>query len=159
MSGPALLDVNVLIALFNPDHVHHEIAHDWFADHHADGWATCPLTENTFVRILSHPAAGTAVERPVSLVDRLEKFCASRHHVFWPDAVSLRDRKVFNHAVVAGPRQVTDIYLLGLAKKMGGALATFDRTIPLSAVRGATRTTLQVIAPGGDATSQGVSSS
>lgn len=146
MSRPVLLDVNVLLALFNPDHVHHDMAHDWFSGHRADGWATCPLTENAFVRILSNPASGVAIERPSLLMDRLVKFCASPHHVFWPDAVSLRDRKLFNPAFVAGPRHVTDIYLLGLAGKMGGALATFDRSIPLGAVVGATRATLRVIA-------------
>ena len=145
MSGPALLDVNILLALFNPDHVHHELAHDWFADHHASGWATCPLTENAFVRILSNPKAVAAVQRPDILVGHLTAFCRSRHHTFWPDAVSLRDPKLFKPSFVAGPRQLIDIYLLGLAKKQGGSMATFDRTIPLGAVIGATRATLQVI--------------
>lgn len=147
MSGPALLDVNVLLALFNPDHVHHEMAHDWFADHHTDGWATCPLTENAFVRILSNPKALATVERPAALTGRLSKFCRGKHHVFWPDAVSFRDTTLFNPSPIAGPRQLTDIYLLGLARKMGGALATFDRSIPIGAVIGATRATLRVIAP------------
>jgi toxin-antitoxin system PIN domain toxin len=142
---PALLDINVLIALFDPDHVHHETAHDWFADHRDDGWATCPLTENGFIRVLSHAALGDAAQRPAALRDRLSKFCKSGQHVFWPDAVSLRDRAVFSEAFVAGPRQLTDVYLLGLAVKMKGALATFDRSIPLSAVVGATGDTLRVI--------------
>jgi toxin-antitoxin system PIN domain toxin len=146
----SLLDVNVLLALFNPDHVHHEAAHDWFADHRAAGWATCPLTENAFVRILSNPKAVGMVERPSRLVDRLGKFCASGHHVFWPETVSLRDRKLFNASFVAGPRQLTDIYLLGLTKQMRGALATFDRTIPLGAVVGATRATLSIIGAAAD---------
>ena len=57
MSRVALLDVNVLVALFNPVHVHQELAHDWFADHRASGWATCPLTENGFLRVLGNAAA------------------------------------------------------------------------------------------------------
>jgi toxin-antitoxin system PIN domain toxin len=154
VSQPALLDVNVLLALFNPDHVHHETAHDWFSDHRAEGWATCPLTENAFVRILSNPKAIATVERPSTLVDRLDRFCASKHHVFWPDVISLRDRKLFNASLVAGPRQLTDIYLLGLAKKMDGSLATFDRTIPIGAVVGATRATLRVIRSDADASAQ-----
>jgi toxin-antitoxin system PIN domain toxin len=140
----------VLLALFNPDHVHHEIVHDWFSDHRADGWATCPLTENGFVRILSHRAAGVAVQPSSALVDRLARFCASGHHVFWPDSVSLRDKKLFNPSFMAGSRQLTDIYLLGLARKMGGALATLDKTIPLRAVVGATRATIRIIEPGTD---------
>lgn len=141
-----LLDVNILVALFHPDHVHHDLAHDWFEENRADGWATSPLTENGFVRVLSHPKSGVH-ERPQRLIELLAKFCASGHHVFWPAAVSLRDEKIFTRAYLVGAKQVTDIYLLGLARKMGGSLATFDRAIPLGGVVGATRATLAVIAP------------
>jgi hypothetical protein len=143
----ALLDVNLLVALFDPDHVHHDVAHDWFADHRATGWATCPVTENGFVRVVSQANYGAAASRPAELVERLRRFCASNHHAFWPDSVSLRDEKIFKASFVRGHRQVTDIYLLGVAVKMGGCLATFDRTIPLGAVIGATREALQVVAP------------
>lgn len=148
MSRVALLDVNLLVALFDPDHVHHDLAHDWFADGRASGWATCPITENGFVRVLSHPAYGASTARVVELVDRLRSFCGSGHHRFWSETVSLIDTKLFAPSFVRGYRQLTDVYLLGLACKMGGCLATFDRTIPLAAVKGATRDTLQVIAPG-----------
>lgn len=147
MKGPVLLDVNVLVALFDPDHIHHDIAHDWFADHRADGWATCPITQNGLLRVLSHPKAGANVERPSVLAGLLTRFLASGHHVFWPEAVSLCDKQLFTQSMLAGPRQLTDIYLLGLARKMGGRLATLDRTIPLGAVIGATRSTLCVLAP------------
>lgn len=144
MSRTALLDVNVLVALFDPNHVHHELAHDWFVDQRSSGWATCPLTENGFVRVLSHPGYGDG-SRPGELVDRLRQFCASGPHVFWQDTVSLRDKKLFNPSVIRGHRQVSEVYLLGLAKKHGGQLATFDRTIPISTVIGATPDTLAVI--------------
>ena len=145
MSRPALLDVNVLVALFDADHLHHEAAHDWFADNRDGGWATCPLTENGFVRILSNPAYGAAVERTVTRLDGLRRFCASGQHHFWPASLSLRDERVFNLSFVRGPRQLTDVYLLGLAKKMGGRLATFDRSIPLKAVPGCKPDTIAVI--------------
>ena len=61
MSQVALLDVNLLVALFDPDHIHHDLAHDWFEDHHRSGWATCPVTENGFVRVLANPAYGATV--------------------------------------------------------------------------------------------------
>ena len=93
MSRPALLDVNVLVALFDPDHVHHELAHDWFADNRADGWATCPVTENGFLRVLANPSYRSAVMRPSELAARLRRFCGSGHHEFWPDVVSLRTRR------------------------------------------------------------------
>ena len=146
MSVPALLDVNLLIALFDPDHVHHEAAHDWFEDHRQYGWASCAVTENGFVRVLAQVVEDAPLTRPAALVERLRAFQTSGGHRFWPAAVSLTDARLFNPAMIRGHRQVTDIYLLGLAQAMGGSLATFDRTIPLEAVVGATRETLQVIA-------------
>lgn len=140
-----LLDVNVLVALFDPDHVHHELAHDWFAEHRASGWATCPTTENGFVRVLTSPAYHASVNRPEGIVARLRLFQQSGQHVFWPDAVSITDLTVFRPSYMRGQRQVTDVYLLGIAVRMGGRLATFDRTIPASAVHGATRDSITVI--------------
>ena len=147
MTRVALLDVNLLVALFEPDHPHHEVAHDWFADHHTKGWATCPLTENGFVRILANPRYGAVLNRPGNLVSHLAALYRSKHHVSWPDSVSLTDDKLFNTSVIRGYRQLSDIYLLGLAKRMGGYLATLDAGIPLSAVVGATRNNLSVISP------------
>jgi toxin-antitoxin system PIN domain toxin len=147
VSRAALLDVNTLVALFDPDHVHHDLAHDWFADEGRRAWATCPVTENGFIRVLSNAAYGGAVARPSELAARLRRFCASGGHVFWEDSISLRDETLFDTALIAGHRQLTDIYLLGLAHARGGRLATFDRSIPLRAVRGATATDLAVIAP------------
>jgi hypothetical protein len=145
MSRVALLDVNLLVALFDPDHVHHDLAHDWFEGNRSGGWATCPVTENGFVRVLSNPAYGSAVTQVALLVEGLRKFCSSGRHEFWPDAVSLRDEKLFNLSLAGGHRRLTDVYLLGLAKRMRGRLATFDRGIPLKAVVGAGAETLEVI--------------
>ena len=141
----ALLDVNVLVALFDPDHIHHDLAHDWFADHRADGWATCPTTENGFVRVLTNPAYLSPAPRARDVLERLQMFRQSGFHHFWPDGVSLCDPRTFNAAMIRGHRQVTDIYLLGVATKAGGRLATFDRSIPFSAVKSATQDTVMVI--------------
>lgn len=143
---PALLDVNVLIALFDETHVHHETAHDWFADHRAAGWATCAITENGFLRVLTHPRAGVVDDRG-TIFAGLRKFCSGRGYAFWGDTVSLRDEKLFDSSVIVSHRQLTDVYLLGLATRMGGRLATFDGSIPLRAVRGAVLDGLAVIAP------------
>jgi toxin-antitoxin system PIN domain toxin len=151
VSRVALLDVNLLVALFDPDHVHHELAHDWFADHH-DGWATCPVTENGFVRVVSHPDYGAASARAPELISRLRQFTQSEHHTFWTASVSLRDEKIFKASHIRGHRQLTDVYLLGLAVAMKGCLATFDRTIPRSAVEGATRDSLQIVSAADDST-------
>ena len=146
MSRIALLDVNVLVALFDPDHLHHEVAHDWFEENRTSGWATCPLTENGFVRVLGNLArSGEFVPIP-ELVDRLRTFRASGHHEFWPDAISLCDERLFDLSLARGHRQLTDVYLLGLAVKRHGLLVTFDQKVPLGAVKGARRDTLEVVA-------------
>lgn len=147
MNRVHLLDVNVLVALFDPDHVHHEIAHDWFADSGRAAWATCPVTENGFLRVLANPAYDSPIARVTELVGRLRKFRGSGGHTFWGDEVSLADETLFDPAMMAGYRQLTDVYLLGLAIRKGGSLATFDRTIPVKAVRGATSAALHVLAP------------
>lgn len=146
--GPiALLDVNVLIALFDPNHIHHDLAHDWFAEHGPAGWATCPITEAGFVRVVSNPRYGPSAPRPAAARDLLRRFCESVGHHFWPDSVSLRDATLFTLEAAHGHRQLTDVYLLGLARTMGGTLTTFDRTIPTAAVKGAVRAHLSVIEP------------
>lgn len=144
MTRVALLDVNVLVALFDPDHVHHEAAHAWLAANRKLGWATCPLTENGLVRILSNAAYSETFEPAAAVRQRLGVFCASGHHSFWPDQVSLRDARLFRLEGVSH-RQVTDVYLLGLATKRGGRLASFDRRIPVQSVPGADAGQLEVI--------------
>jgi toxin-antitoxin system PIN domain toxin len=105
VSGVALLDVNVLVALFDPDHVHHEPAHRWFEDHRRFGWATCPLTENGLVRVLAHPAYSLSAVPPAVILERLEAFCGSGEHVFWPDDISLRDANLFQIGAPPSHRQ------------------------------------------------------
>ena len=147
MARVALLDVNILVALFDPDHVHHDLAHDWFADHRTRGWATCPITENGFLRIVTNPRYQPDPPRPETAAAQLRQFCESGHHHLWHDLVSLRDRKLFALRAAGGSRHITDVYLLGLAKRMNGTLATFDRGIPLAAVQGARPEHLTVITP------------
>jgi toxin-antitoxin system PIN domain toxin len=142
-----LLDVNLLVALFFADHVHHDLAHDWFADRRHQGWATCPLTENGLIRVACQQPSDEMLVRPAEVITHLDRFCKDKHHRAWTDAVSLTDTAVFAPQFIRGHRQLTDVYLLGLAKKMGGQLATFDRTIPLKAVRGAAEDSLQIIEP------------
>jgi uncharacterized protein len=137
VSRRALLDVNVLVALFDPDHVHHESAHRWLAEQLPFGWATCPLTENGLIRVLGNPAYSPAAEQPAVVLARLREFCGSGGHAFWPDDVSLRDTNLFRAGAPSTHRQVTDLYLLGLAVKRHGRLATFDRGISLANVHGA----------------------
>ncbi len=147
MAVIALVDVNVLVALFDPDHVHHDLAHDWFAEDGATGWATCPLTENGFIRVVSNPRYRPDASTASAAIERLRKFCASGRHHFWAESVSLRDPSLFVPAEIRGHRQLTDVYLLGLARRMGGRLATFDRTISVATVKGAKQSHLAIIEP------------
>ena len=144
--GAALLDVNVLLALFNPRHVHHDIAHDWFADAHGQAWATCAITQNGLIRLATNPASHFEPYRVVEIVDHLRRFCSSPGHIFWSESVSLTDTTLFDLSRITGHGQITDVYLLGLVKKHGGTLVTFDASIPLKAVTGATRRHLTVLA-------------
>jgi toxin-antitoxin system PIN domain toxin len=145
VSRVSLLDVNVLVALFDPDHVHHDPAHVWFAANRNSGWATCPITENGLVRILSNSAYSGVHEAPHAIRHRLSVLCTNGGYEFWPDELSLRDRSVFALRPGVSHRQLTDVYLLGLAKHHGGRLATFDRRIPLAAVAGAAPGDVEVL--------------
>jgi len=121
-----LLDVNVLLALFDTAHLHHEAAHSWFSGHRGEGWATCPITENGFVRVISSPAYPTVKTTPAEAIRRLREFTRSGGHGFWPDDLSLLQEGLLKDGCVFGPRQITDLYLLALAQVHGGRLATFD---------------------------------
>jgi hypothetical protein len=142
----ALLDVNVLVALFDDVHVHHAAAHRWLGLNRKHGWASCPITVNGCVRIMSSPSYRNLEAGPDEIARRLRNFCAATDHHFWPDSVSLLDEELFRPSLIAGHQKITDAYLLGLAVRNHGRLATFDRSIPLKAVRGATASNLIVIA-------------
>ena len=124
-----LLDVNVLVALFDPDHVHHDAAHSWLAAHRHQGWATCPLTQLAFVRISSNPAIVPAAVSPRQAVRLMADVTAQPGHEFWPDALELTGVAEFSAAALVGHRQVTDAYLVALARSHGGRLATLDRGV------------------------------
>lgn len=130
-----LLDINVLIALFDPDHVFHERAHNWWTANQEYGWASCPLTENGFVRIMSNPNySERASFHPGDLISCIREFAAASDHEFWPDNISLLDAQVFSPDRIHSSRSLTDIYLLGLAAACNSRLITFDQNISLSAV-------------------------
>lgn len=132
----SLLDVNVLIALCDGRHEHHELAARWFVAHAAAGWASCPLTQNGAIRIMSAPAYPGG--RPVvQVLAQVQALCASPQHHFWPDGVSLVQAGTLNPAHLLGHRQLTDAYLLALAVHHQGQFVTLDGAIPVKAVQGA----------------------
>jgi toxin-antitoxin system PIN domain toxin len=140
----ALLDVNVLIALLDSDHALHDSAMSWFAKHAREGWASCPITQNGCIRIMSNP--GYPNPLPVqAVIKHLAEACREDIHQFWPDEVSLLDPDAIDSTRIHGPRQLTDIYLLALAVRHEGRFVTFDSGIPLAAVRTATTRNLLVL--------------
>lgn len=131
-----LLDVNVLVALLDADHADHRRARAWLEAGIAAGWASCAITENGFVRVVSQPRYPSPV--PVAVAaERLQRATAGGHHLFWPCDVTLLDAQRIDRRLLHGPRQVTDAYLLALAVARGGRFVTFDSAIPLAAVAGA----------------------
>jgi toxin-antitoxin system PIN domain toxin len=141
---PALLDVNVLIALLDSRHEFHDTAHAWFQRNQGQSWATCPITENGCLRIMSrpgYPTVGLSVERLRAI---LAEMVSAQGHLFWPDSISLLDPGRFGLAGV-GPKHLTDLYLLGLAVKFSGRLVTFDRAIRWQLVTGCGPENLEVL--------------
>jgi toxin-antitoxin system PIN domain toxin len=123
----ALLDVNVLIALLWPAHEHFDAAHDWFARRGGRArWATCPLTQLAFVRIVSNPAFSPDALAPAEALGLLERNLGHPAHEFWPDDVSLVESVGPLAPRLQGHRQLSDAYLLGLALEHRGKLASFD---------------------------------
>lgn len=124
-----LLDTNLLIALLWPSHERHELAVKWFTRHRARGWATCPITQAGFVRIVSNPAFSRDAVQPREAVQVLSANCAAKDHAFWPEELPFAEAVAFAGARLLGHQQVTDAYLLGLAIHRGGVLATLDQRI------------------------------
>lgn len=130
-----LLDINVLIALCDPAHPHASSARHFFQSTlSGDGWATCPLVENGFLRIFGDHRYQGGPGDPQSARLILEGVLASPGHQFWPDDLSLTDRLVFPTLPLS--KHLTDLYLLGLAVKRGARFATFDHSIDASILLG-----------------------
>jgi uncharacterized protein len=141
-----LLDNNLLIALFWPSHERHDVVVKWFTRHRGKGWATCPMTQAGFVRIVSNPAFSRDAVRPCEAMQVLSANTAAKDHQFWPEELPLADAVAFAGARLMGHQQVTDAYLLGLALSRGGVLATLDQRIgALTEPNSAARTALETV--------------
>lgn len=125
----SLLDVNLLVALAWPNHVHHTTAHDWFRQAHDHGWATTPLTQSGFIRVSSNTRVTPEARSPQAARALLRQMVALPAHEFWPDDAAAADPAPGPFDRVVGYRQVTDAHLLVLAIRRGGCLVTFDRGI------------------------------
>lgn len=125
----ALLDVNVLVALAWPTHIHHRAAHRWFAARRNEGWATCALTQAAFVRLSGHPGAGSGQVRIREALRVLETNASARDHHFWSLDSGLVGILPEIRERLIGHQQIADALLLDLAIRKGGTLATYDRRV------------------------------
>ncbi|SHN25708.1 TA system VapC family ribonuclease toxin [Rhizobacter sp. OV335] len=131
-----LLDVNVLIALVDPEHIQHDQAHDWFARVGRKAFATCPLTENGLIRIIGHPKYPNSPGPPSTALQSLVAIRSLAGHKFWPDDLSIADEEFFAPELLSSHSRVTDSYLLALAYAHGGRLATMDQKLATEVVPG-----------------------
>ncbi len=132
----SLLDVNMLIALSDEAQMHFDVARAWLTDNIATGWATCPITQNGFVRVANKKKDLHSASIPEAF-RLLSAWIEQSDHEFWPDDLSLLESAAVDHSRLLGSSQITDVYLLALAVKHGGRFVTLDRRVTLTAVRGA----------------------
>ena len=144
MPALALYDVSALIALLDEDHAKHDSVFSWFVSNIGEGWASCPLTQNGFLRIVSQPRYPV----PIGFTDalrRLRSIVYSQSHHFIADDISILDDTLVNASMISGHRQLTDVYLLALAVAHDARLVTLDTRISLNSVHGATEEHLLVL--------------
>ena len=132
----ALLDVNVLIALLDSSHAHHSVATAWLRNNLEPGWASCPITQNGCIRILSQSAYPMSAT-PADVAQRLGDAVADPAHQFWPDDINLLDAGALQWDRLLSGRHLTDLYLLLIAVRHEARLVTFDGNIPLHIATGA----------------------
>lgn len=141
-----LLDVNVLIALFDSDHVHNDAVFDWIERRGVTEWATCPITENGLIRIVSNPKYPGKPIAPSMAREYLARAQSGfgTHH-YWANDISICDERLFDFAYINSHSRITDSYLLATALAKGGRLATFDARIDTRSVRNASAESLELI--------------
>jgi toxin-antitoxin system PIN domain toxin len=135
----SLLDVNILIALVWPTHPSHGAAEQWFARHAKEGWATCPMTQAGFVRVLSSPAFSPYGPTTKQAQQKLGENVRHPAHRFWPDSLQVPEALAMLGIELVGHRQVTDAYLLGLALHNKGRFVTLDKSVAALLPDGAKR--------------------
>lgn len=124
-----LLDLNVLLALSDPEHMHHQKARSWFTATGEGNWSLCPLTEAGFLRVTTNPAfrpGPRTMEQSIAILQSLKGLSG---YWYWEMKESWVNLTARFAARISGHQQVTDAYLLGLAIEEDGMLVTFDRRI------------------------------
>ncbi len=124
-----LLDVNVLVALAWPTHVHHAEAIDWFSEHLPAPWATASVTQAGFVRVSSNRKVLADARSPAEAAAVLRALTELDGHLMWTDDLDLVRTSEMAFGSLSGYRQVTDAHLLALAVRHDGRLVTFDKAV------------------------------
>lgn len=124
-----LLDINVLIALAWPNHVHHQLALGWFQQSDGRSWATTPVTEIGFVRVSSNRSAIPETVTPAEALALLVRMVKLPGHRFLPDDTPMVVGNHLDPQRVVTHRQVTDAHLLAVARRHQCRLATLDHGI------------------------------
>ena len=124
-----LLDVNVLVALAWPNHIFHTSAKEWFSRQKRIGWATCPTTENSLIRVSSNTRIIPEAKSPREAALFLGNLINLEGHAFWPEEASVIDDRWISLEKIHTHRQIADAHLLSLAIRNEACLATFDRGI------------------------------
>jgi toxin-antitoxin system PIN domain toxin len=138
--------VNVLLATTDTEHVFHRSIREWLGAHRGEEWATCPMTENGFVRVSSQPTYRGGTKTPAESIEMLRAMKSARvmRHTFWSDEISLTDASAVNSARLTGHSQIADVYLAALAFRKQGRLVTFDAAVAWHAVIGATAELIEI---------------
>jgi len=143
-------DINVLVALLDGLHVHHDVARAWFDTASQTGWATCPLTISGVIRVIARPQpiGALSVIEARDLLNALI-LANSSSHTFWPDNVNLADESLWDLTRLQGYRQVSDLHLLAIAQSNHGALVSLDGGITYieGAIRHHPQNIFRLIAP------------
>lgn len=123
-SNPLFLDVNVLFALAWPNHQFHVAAIRRLESSRAE-WATCALTELGFIRLSSSPVAAPSHKSPAEAALMLASMTQDPLHIYFDSLPSpARSPRAFER--ILGSKQVTDFYLLSLARQHAAIFLTFD---------------------------------
>ena len=141
----SLLDVSVLISLLDANHEHHAAVMGWW-NQNEDRWASCPITQNGYLRIVTQQAYANTISVNEA-IQKLTQAISTTAHEFLSDDISLLDKQLVAHQHIQGPKQMTDIYLLALSVKHGARFVTLDTHVPHVAVPQATSTSVHVISP------------
>ena len=141
----SLLDVNVLVGMLDANHEHHAAVAGWLGQNE-DTWASCPITQNGYLRIVTQEGYANAISINEA-VNKLGQAVSTASHEFLSDDISLLNEQLVAHEHIQGPKQLTDIYLLALSVSHGARFVTLDQGVSRITVPQATEASLHVIKP------------